>query len=57
VVEALGAELTRYLSGRGTIRFPARDPMPTALVAWIVEVRVAENGARARQRAMTRRQR
>lgn len=47
VVEALGAELTPYLAGKGTIRFPADRPIPTGLVARIVAVRLAENAARA----------
>lgn len=46
VVDALGAELTPYLSGKGTISFPARDPLPLDLIARIVEIRVAENAAR-----------
>jgi uncharacterized protein YdhG (YjbR/CyaY superfamily) len=46
VVEALGADLTPYLSGRGTIQFPAGQPIPTNLVTRIVEVRVTENAAR-----------
>jgi uncharacterized protein YdhG (YjbR/CyaY superfamily) len=47
VVEALGADLMPYLSGSGTIRFPASRPIPTGLVRRIVEVRVTENAARA----------
>lgn len=47
VVEALGAELAPYLSGKGTIQFPADRPLPTAIVTKVVEVRVAENAARA----------
>jgi uncharacterized protein YdhG (YjbR/CyaY superfamily) len=46
VVEALGPELEPYLSGKGTIRFPAAEPIPEALVTRIVEVRFAENAAR-----------
>ncbi len=46
VVEALGAELEPYLHGKGTIRFPADAPLPTAMVTRIVEVRVAEEAAR-----------
>lgn len=46
VVEALGDELTRYLAGKGTIRFPADVPIPLATVTKIVKVRLAENGAR-----------
>jgi uncharacterized protein YdhG (YjbR/CyaY superfamily) len=47
VVEAIGDELAPYLAGRGTIHFPAREPIPTDLVRRIVKVRVAENDARA----------
>jgi uncharacterized protein YdhG (YjbR/CyaY superfamily) len=47
VLEALGAELTPYLAGKGTIRFPADRPVPAAIVTKIVKVRVAENKARA----------
>ena len=47
VVEALGEELTPYLAGKGTIRFPADNPIPTALVTKIVKVRLAENEGRS----------
>ena len=47
VIEALGEELTPYLVGKGTIRFPANSPIPLALVTRIVKVRVEENAARA----------
>ena len=43
VVAALGPELSPYLAGKGTIRFPADQPIPTDLVRRIVEIRVAEN--------------
>ena len=46
VVEALGEELAPYLAGKGTIRFPADEPLPLALVTRIVEARVAEHGER-----------
>lgn len=45
VVGTLGDELTPYLAGKGTIRFPASRPIPLALVRRIVEIRVAENAA------------
>ncbi|HYH93107.1 MAG TPA: DUF1801 domain-containing protein [Candidatus Saccharimonadales bacterium] len=45
VMEACGDELTPYLSGKGTIRFPADRPIPTDLVTKIVAVRFAENAA------------
>jgi uncharacterized protein YdhG (YjbR/CyaY superfamily) len=47
VIEACGDELSPYLSGSGTIQFPASAPIPTALVTKIVSVRYAENAARA----------
>ena len=47
VVEALGEELTPYLAGKGTIRFPADRPVPTALVTKVVKVRLEENAGRA----------
>jgi uncharacterized protein YdhG (YjbR/CyaY superfamily) len=47
VVEALGAELTPYLAGKGTIQFPADRPIPSAVVTKVVKIRVAENKARA----------
>jgi uncharacterized protein YdhG (YjbR/CyaY superfamily) len=49
VVAALGDALRPYLSGKGTIRFPASTPIPKALVTRIVEVRLAENAARTRR--------
>jgi len=46
VIQACGPELTPYLSGKGTIRFPADRPIPAALVTKIVKVRFKENAAR-----------
>jgi uncharacterized protein YdhG (YjbR/CyaY superfamily) len=48
VIRACGPELTPYLSGKGTIRFPADRPIPAALVTKIVKVRLAENAAHDR---------
>ena len=42
VVAALGADLTRYLSGKGTIQFPADKPLPYGLVTKIVKARIVE---------------
>lgn len=50
VVEALGEELAPYLAGKGTIRFPADEPIPVDVVRRVVEVRLAENEARAADR-------
>jgi uncharacterized protein YdhG (YjbR/CyaY superfamily) len=49
VIEALGEELTTYVTGKATIRFPAGRPIPAALVTRIVEVRLAENAVRGRR--------
>lgn len=46
VIEALGNEIAPYLAGRGTIRFPSGDAIPTALVSKVVAVRLAEIEAR-----------
>jgi uncharacterized protein YdhG (YjbR/CyaY superfamily) len=48
VIDALGEELQPYLAGKGTIRFPADSPLPTAVVTKVVKVRVAENEAHRR---------
>jgi uncharacterized protein YdhG (YjbR/CyaY superfamily) len=50
VIAACGRDLTPYLSGKGTIRFPAERPIPTTLVRKIVKTRVAENADRGRRR-------
>lgn len=49
VIEALGEEVAPYLAGKGTIRFPATEPIPVATVTKIVKVRLAENAARERR--------
>ena len=49
VVEALGEELTPYLTGKGTIRFRADKPLSAALVKKIVEKRIEENEAHRRR--------
>lgn len=46
VIEGLGEELAPYLAGKGTIRFPASRPIPTALVEKIIRIRLGENAAR-----------
>jgi uncharacterized protein YdhG (YjbR/CyaY superfamily) len=42
MVEALGDELQPYISGKGTIRFPADQPVPVELVSRIVKIRLDE---------------
>jgi uncharacterized protein YdhG (YjbR/CyaY superfamily) len=40
----LGDALKPYLHGKGTIRFPANEPIPLELVKRIVAIRLAEAG-------------
>jgi uncharacterized protein YdhG (YjbR/CyaY superfamily) len=49
VLEAHGAELKPYFSGKGTLRFTAEKPMPAALVRKIVKTRLEENAALGRR--------
>jgi hypothetical protein len=49
VVEALGGELAPYLAGKGTIRFPASEPLPLSIVARVVKIRLAENAEHDRR--------
>ncbi|HXI81656.1 MAG TPA: DUF1801 domain-containing protein [Verrucomicrobiae bacterium] len=46
VVGALGDEVAPYLSGKGTIQFPASAPIPMALVRKVVSIRLAELASR-----------
>jgi uncharacterized protein YdhG (YjbR/CyaY superfamily) len=48
-------ELSAYDTSKGTIRFPANAPLPSALVRKIVKARVLENEARALLKAEKRR--
>lgn len=45
MVAELGEDLTQYAVGKGTIRFPADEPIPLDLVARIVEIRTREVAA------------
>lgn len=47
VIEALGDELQPFVSGKGTIRFDRRKPLPLALVRKIVRLRLEENASRS----------
>jgi uncharacterized protein YdhG (YjbR/CyaY superfamily) len=42
VKQALGADIEPYLSGKGTISFPADQPIPAGIVGRIVKARLAE---------------
>ena len=47
LTDRLGAEIQPYVTGKGTISFPADRPIPLDLVRRIVEIRLAELEARA----------
>ena len=38
----LGDELKPYIHGKGTLQFPAKEPIPTDLVKRIVRIRLRE---------------
>lgn len=42
VIDRLGDELSPYLAGKATLRFPAGVPVPFSLVSRIVAIRVEE---------------
>lgn len=42
MVTALGGDLAPYLAGRGTIRFPASEPLPLDLIGKVVRIRLEE---------------
>ncbi len=42
MVEALGDDLKRYATGKGTIQFPADEPLPLGLVRRIIAFRLQE---------------
>lgn len=41
--EAFAAELSKYKSGKGSVQFPLKEPMPLELITKIVKFRVNEN--------------
>jgi uncharacterized protein YdhG (YjbR/CyaY superfamily) len=49
VIEELGDEVAPYLAGKGTIRFPANEPLPLSTVSKIVKIRLTETAARERR--------
>ena len=49
VIEANRNALKPYISGKGTLRFTAEEPIPANLVKKIVKARLEENAARRRR--------
>ena len=47
VIEALGDEVAPYVAGKGTLRFPADQPIPVDTITKIVKIRLGEVAARA----------
>lgn len=40
-------DLRKYMSGKGTLRFPLDEPLPAALIKRFIKTRVKENEAKA----------
>ena len=49
VIDTLGAEVAPHVKGRGTLQFPASEPLPLDLIARVVRVRLDETEAAAAQ--------
>jgi uncharacterized protein YdhG (YjbR/CyaY superfamily) len=47
MVAELGDRIEPYVKGRGTLQFPASDPLPLDLITRIVEIRVRQLAAEA----------
>lgn len=42
VLETLASELDKYVTSKGTVRFPIDKPLPKVLVRKMVKIRLAE---------------
>ncbi len=45
IIDQLGDEVSPYVKGRGTFRFPANQPLPLELIDRIVRIRYEETAA------------
>ena len=50
-IRAFKRELSRYVGGKGSVRFPIDEPLPLGLIRKIVKFRVAENLKNAEKKA------
>ena len=41
--EAFNKQLSRYMDGKGTLKFPLDKPLPLKLISKVVKLRVADN--------------
>ena len=41
--EAFNKEVSQYVEGKGTLKFPLHKPMPLKLISMIVKLRIADN--------------
>ena len=55
VVQGLGDQVAPYVTGRGTLRFPLKEPLPIDLIERIVRIRVDEERAAAALRPTPKR--
>jgi uncharacterized protein YdhG (YjbR/CyaY superfamily) len=47
VIEELGEEVAPHVKGRGTLQFPAAQPLPLDLIRRIIAIRLRENAEAA----------
>ena len=45
--DAFNKQLSKYVEGKGTLKFPIDQPLPLKLISRIVKYRVAENSKRS----------